>query len=113
MANLDGVPDALALAGLGVGAAFHAFVVSFGKCGCSVSVSWEQSEELFEQIGLVLEVVAWANGQEVSDGDHATPKPARTLSTRDVFVYFDNDAQVFAPKDAQALAQRVNKLLTP
>jgi uncharacterized protein YecE (DUF72 family) len=54
---------------------------------------------------------AWANGQEVSDGDHASPKPARPRSTRDVFVYFDNDAKVFAPKDAQALAQRVEKLL--
>jgi uncharacterized protein YecE (DUF72 family) len=56
-------------------------------------------------------IVAWANGQEVSDGDHASPKPARTRPTRDVFVYFDNDAKVFAPKDAQALAQRVEKLL--
>jgi len=56
-------------------------------------------------------IVAWANGQEVCDGDHASPKPARTRSTRDVFVYFDNDAKVFAPKDAQALAQRVEKLL--
>jgi len=56
-------------------------------------------------------IAAWANGQEVSDGDHASPKPARTRSTRDVFVYFDNDAKVFAPGDAQALAQRVDKLL--
>ena len=46
-----------------------------------------------------------------ADGDHASPKPARPRSTRDVFVYFDNDAKVFAPKDAQALAQRVEKLL--
>ncbi len=57
-------------------------------------------------------IVAWANGQEVSNGGHASPKPARPRSTRDVFVYFDNDAKVFAPKDAQALAQRVEKLLT-
>jgi uncharacterized protein YecE (DUF72 family) len=56
-------------------------------------------------------VVAWACGQEVSDGDHASAKPARSRSERDVFVYFDNDAKVFAPKDAQALAQRVHKLL--
>ena len=56
-------------------------------------------------------IAAWANGQEVSDGDQASPKPARTHSTRDVFVYFDNDAKVFAPGDAQALAQRVDKLL--
>jgi uncharacterized protein YecE (DUF72 family) len=56
-------------------------------------------------------IAAWATGQEVVDGDHASPKSARPRSTRDVFVYFDNDAKVFAPKDAQALAQRVDKLL--
>jgi uncharacterized protein YecE (DUF72 family) len=56
-------------------------------------------------------IAAWANGNEVSDGDHANPQPARARSARDVFVYFDNDAKVFAPKDAQALAQRVAKLL--
>ena len=37
--------------------------------------------------------------------------PPRKRATRDVVVYFDNDAKVFAPKDAQALAQRVEKLL--
>jgi uncharacterized protein YecE (DUF72 family) len=56
-------------------------------------------------------VVAWARGDEVCDGDHASTKPARRRTERDVFVYFDNDAKVFAPKDAQALAQRVNNLL--
>jgi len=56
-------------------------------------------------------IALWAQGQEVADGDHASPKPARPRATRDVFVYFDNDAKVFAPKDAQALAQRVQKLL--
>jgi uncharacterized protein YecE (DUF72 family) len=56
-------------------------------------------------------VVAWAGGNEVNDGDHASLKPARQRSARDVFVYFDNDAKVFAPKDAQSLAQRVDKLL--
>jgi uncharacterized protein YecE (DUF72 family) len=57
-------------------------------------------------------VVAWSNGHEVTDGDHASPKPARQGSARDVFVYFDNDAKVFAPKDAHSLTQRVNKLLS-
>ena len=56
-------------------------------------------------------IVLWAQGQEVAEGDHASPKPARKRATRDVFVYFDNDAKVFAPKDAQALAHRVEKLL--
>ena len=59
-------------------------------------------------------VAAWANGSEVTDGDHASPKkPARPRSARDVFVYFDNDAKVFAPKGAQALAHRVDKTTRP
>jgi uncharacterized protein YecE (DUF72 family) len=56
-------------------------------------------------------IAAWARGGEVADGDHACPKPARKRAARDVFVYFDNDAKVFAPKDAQALTHRVDKLL--
>lgn len=56
-------------------------------------------------------IALWVNGQEVADGDHAISKPARQRATRDVFLYFDNDAKVFAPKDAQALAHRVQKLL--
>jgi uncharacterized protein YecE (DUF72 family) len=56
-------------------------------------------------------IAAWARGGEVADGDHACPKPARKRAARDVYVYFDNDAKVFAPKDAQALTHRVDKLL--
>jgi uncharacterized protein YecE (DUF72 family) len=56
-------------------------------------------------------VAAWASGEEVWDGDHACPKPARRRTARDVYVYFDNDAKVFAPKDAQSLVRRVDKLL--
>jgi uncharacterized protein YecE (DUF72 family) len=58
-------------------------------------------------------IATWASGGEVADGDHASPKPARQRTTRDVYVYFDNDAKVHAPKDAQALIQRVNQLLSP
>jgi uncharacterized protein YecE (DUF72 family) len=58
-------------------------------------------------------IATWASGGEVADGDHASPKPARQRTARDVYVYFDNDAKVRAPKDAQALIQRVNQLLTP
>jgi uncharacterized protein YecE (DUF72 family) len=57
-------------------------------------------------------VAAWATGNEVSDGELACATPARRRSCRDVFVYFDNDAKVFAPKDAQALAQKVEELLS-
>jgi uncharacterized protein YecE (DUF72 family) len=57
-------------------------------------------------------IAAWARGKEVTDGEHASPISARKRSTRDVYVYFDNDAKVFAPKDAKSLAARVNQLLT-
>ena len=56
-------------------------------------------------------VGAWARGEEVSDGDHASTKPARRRAAREVYVYFDNDAKVYAPKDAQGLAARVDRLL--
>ncbi|HEX3373472.1 MAG TPA: DUF72 domain-containing protein [Edaphobacter sp.] len=56
-------------------------------------------------------VAAWANGNEVTDGEHASPTSARKRTARDVYVYFDNDAKVFAPKDAQSLATRVSQLL--
>jgi uncharacterized protein YecE (DUF72 family) len=55
-------------------------------------------------------VAAWASGNEVTNGDHASPKPARKRSARDVYVYFDNDAKVFAPKNAHALTQHIDKL---
>jgi uncharacterized protein YecE (DUF72 family) len=58
-------------------------------------------------------IAAWAQGKEVTDGEHASPTSARKRNTRDVYVYFDNDAKVHAPKDAQALIQRINKLLNP
>ncbi|MGI4758997.1 MAG: DUF72 domain-containing protein [Janthinobacterium lividum] len=64
-------------------------------------------------------VVRWARGQEAEDepptsklhGHHASPAPARKLKTRDVYVYFDNDAKVHAPYDAQGLRERVDRLL--
>src|SRR5581483_797175 len=55
-------------------------------------------------------VVRWASGEEVRDGDRASAKNARKRSTRDVYVYFDNDAKVRAPVDAQSLRECVQKL---
>jgi uncharacterized protein YecE (DUF72 family) len=52
-------------------------------------------------------VAAWAQGDEAPDGNRASDRPARKRATRDVFVYFDNDAKVKAPFDAQALAANV------
>lgn len=50
-------------------------------------------------------VLAWASGHEPGDAERvdgsAPPRP------RDVFVYFDNDAKLRAPRDAQGLMRRV------
>jgi uncharacterized protein YecE (DUF72 family) len=54
--------------------------------------------------------VAWSRGREVTDGKRAHAKPASKRSSRDVFVYFDNDAKVRAPFDARALRERVDEI---
>lgn len=48
-------------------------------------------------------VRAWAKGAEPTDAEKIVRTPAPRRATRDVFVYFDNDAKVRAPVDAQAL----------
>jgi uncharacterized protein YecE (DUF72 family) len=54
-------------------------------------------------------VRAWAGGGEPADATRiAGPAPARR--GRDTYVYFDNDAKVRAPPDAQALAKRLDDL---
>jgi uncharacterized protein YecE (DUF72 family) len=58
-------------------------------------------------------VVAWSSGGEVTDGKRAHARPGSKRAARDVYVYFDNDAKVRAPFDAQALQKRVNELLGP
>src|SRR5580658_10680 len=55
-------------------------------------------------------VATWAKGSEPADGDKASTKDARIKKTRDVFVYFDNDMKVRAPRDAQALRKRIEEL---
>ena len=56
-------------------------------------------------------VVAWATGNEPNDAECVIRKPAAKRKARDVYVYFDNDAKVRAPFDAQALIKRVNEIL--
>ena len=56
-------------------------------------------------------VVAWARGEEVTDGRRASTHDAPKRKRRDVFVYFDNDMKVRAPFDAEQLRIRVNGLL--
>jgi uncharacterized protein YecE (DUF72 family) len=56
-------------------------------------------------------IAAWAQGQEAPNGQRASSRPAPKRTRRDVFVYFDNDAKVRAPFDAQALVAAVEKRL--
>jgi uncharacterized protein YecE (DUF72 family) len=56
-------------------------------------------------------VAAWSRGQEVTDGKRAHPRVAPKRASRDVYIYFDNDAKVRAPFDAQALRKRVDAIL--
>lgn len=56
-------------------------------------------------------VVAWARGEEVTDGRRASTRQAPKRKRRDVFIYFDNDMKVRAPFDAEQLRIRVNGLL--
>lgn len=53
-------------------------------------------------------VIAWAKNGE-TEGEHIGP-PAPYCAPRDVYVYFDNDAKVHAPFDAQALAAKIAAL---
>ena len=55
-------------------------------------------------------VESWSQGGEVSDGKNAAEKKAPKRSSRDVYVYFDNDVKVRAPFDAQNLQQRISTI---
>ena len=57
-------------------------------------------------------VAAWAHGGEPKDAIRVIAKPGPKRAKRDVFVYFDNDAKVRAPFDAQGLRERVSCLLS-
>jgi uncharacterized protein YecE (DUF72 family) len=52
-------------------------------------------------------VVRWSGGQEAEDEKKASNIAAVAAEARDVFVYFDNDAKVRAPFDAQELMRRI------
>ncbi len=55
-------------------------------------------------------VVRWTRGGEVEDGKKASAAPGPPAKSRDVYVYFDNDAKVRAPFDATQLEKRVSEL---
>jgi uncharacterized protein YecE (DUF72 family) len=55
-------------------------------------------------------VVAWASGSEPEDAEKVVDSAPSPQDGRDVFVYFDNDAKVRSPVDAQSLRKRVENL---
>ena len=55
-------------------------------------------------------VVDWAQGGDAAEGTRGSAQVAPRKSARDVFVYFDNDAKVRAPVDAQNLMKKVEAL---
>jgi uncharacterized protein YecE (DUF72 family) len=56
-------------------------------------------------------IAAWAIGSERKGDPHVIDKPAPKRTTRDVYVYFDNDKKVRAPFDARSLIEKVNRQL--
>jgi len=109
-----------------------AFVELLRKCRvalvCADTVKWPRlmdvtaefcylrlhgAEELYasgyDEAGLNfwrLHIAAWAAGREPA-GAERVGKAAGKSAPRDVFVYFDNDLKVKAPRDAAALATRL------
>lgn len=55
-------------------------------------------------------IVGWSRGREVDDGKKASALNGPVAKSRDVYVYFDNDAKVRAPFDAMELQKRVSEL---
>jgi uncharacterized protein YecE (DUF72 family) len=56
-------------------------------------------------------VIDWSKGSEPRDAIRVVAKATPKCAKRDVFVYFDNDAKVRAPYDAQSLRRKVDALL--
>lgn len=52
-------------------------------------------------------VRAWARGAEPRDAIRVMPRTSPRKRGRDVYLYFDNDAKVRAPADAQSLLRRI------
>jgi len=56
-------------------------------------------------------IAKWATGAIANDRPMLIDKPVTDGRKRDVYVYFDNDAKVRAPFDAQSLQGKVARLL--
>ncbi|WP_105404843.1 DUF72 domain-containing protein [Neorhizobium sp. T7_12] len=50
----------------------------------------------------------WTKGRDPKDAERVGPPSPPRAHGRDVYVYFDNDVKVRAPRDAQALADRLD-----
>jgi uncharacterized protein YecE (DUF72 family) len=50
---------------------------------------------------------AWSSGSEPRDARKILDKPPKPRSSRDIYIYFDNDMKVKAPFDAMALSRRL------
>jgi uncharacterized protein YecE (DUF72 family) len=55
-------------------------------------------------------VLAWSKGEEVTNGANAHTKPGPKRASREVYIYFDNDAKVRAPVDAQSLMKKIAEM---
>jgi uncharacterized protein YecE (DUF72 family) len=58
-------------------------------------------------------VLHWSRGDQVADARLIAPGTPFERTPRDVYVYFDNDAKVKAPRDALALARLTNATWQP
>jgi uncharacterized protein YecE (DUF72 family) len=58
-------------------------------------------------------VASWARGEQPADAELIIKPGESRMQPRDVFIYFDNDAKVRAPFDAQGLMTRVSTILSP
>lgn len=55
-------------------------------------------------------VLAWSRGEEVTDGMRVHSEPGPKQTSRDVYVYFDDDVKVRAPHDAVSLGKTIAEL---
>jgi uncharacterized protein YecE (DUF72 family) len=58
-------------------------------------------------------VLHWSRGDQVADARLIAPGTPFERTPRDVYVYFDNDAKVKAPRDALSLARLTNATWQP
>ncbi len=53
-------------------------------------------------------IAEWVKGRDPKEAPRVSPPSPTRTHGRDVYVYFDNDVKVRAPRDAESLASRLN-----